>query len=203
MPIVPLPIAPLVILGAVAFGLMGCSVPAAVVGAGASVGIAAAQERSVGEAIDDTTINLKISSNLLQKDEALFRRVGVEVLQGRVLLTGNVPEPEQRVEAVRLAWRAEGVKEILNEIQVNDTSSLLDFAKDGWISTQLRAKILGDREITDINYSVETVNGVVYLLGIAQNEDELQRVTNHARNIRGVVKVVSHVSMKQAERSKS
>ena len=49
----------------------------------------------------------------------------------------------------------------------------------------------------DVNYSVETVNGIVYLIGIAQDEGELTRVTDYARNIGGVVKVVSHVRMKE------
>lgn len=181
----------------VAFGLTGCSAPGVIVGAGATVGVAAAQERTVGQAVDDTTININISSRMLQKDEALFRRVDVTVHQGRVLLTGSVPEPDERVEAVRLAWQVNGVKEILNEIQVNDTSGVLDYAKDTWITTQLRTKILGDREISDINYTIETVNGTVYLLGVAQDETELQRVAGHARNIRGVAKVVSHVQVKQ------
>jgi osmotically-inducible protein OsmY len=80
---------------------------------------------------------------------------------------------------------------------VTDEGDVVDFAKDTWITTQLRTKILTDTEIFDINYTVETVNGVVYLLGIAKTQEELDRVTDHARNINGVVKVVSHVRLKE------
>ena len=183
----------LLAVGAAA-ALQGC-VPA-VVGAGATAGVAVAQERSVGSAIDDATIELNVNSALLQKSETLFRQVGVESVEGRVLLTGLVLTPEDRVEAGRLAWTVNGVKEVLNEVEVTDKSNLVDYAKDVWITTQLRGKLLGDRLVSDINYSIETVNGVIYLMGIAQSEAELARVAGHARTIRGVNRVVSHVRLK-------
>jgi len=174
-----------------------------VVGSAATVGVAAAQERTVGDAVDDTTIHAQVSSGLLQKSERLFTKVGIDVVEGRVLLTGNVPQPEDRVEAARIAWNVNGVKEVLNEIEVNDTSGLTDFAKDAWITTQLRAKALTDRDVIDINYSIETVNAVIYLFGIARSQQELNRITTHARNIPGVRRVVSHVVLKTDPRRKS
>lgn len=177
-----------------AAALQGC-VPA-VVGAGATTGVAIAQERSVGAAIDDATIELNVNSALLQKSQSLFAKIGVESVEGRVLLTGAVPTPEDRIEAGRLAWTVGGVREVINEVEVTDKSSVVDYAKDSWITTQLRGKLLGDRMISDINYSIETVNGVIYLMGVAQSEAELQRVTSHARTIRGVNRVVSHVRLK-------
>ena len=47
-----------------------------------------------------------------------------------------------------------------------------------------------------VNYSIETINGVIYVMGIAQSQDELDRVVNHARNISGVQRVVSYVRLK-------
>ncbi len=170
----------------------GCAT-GVVAGGGASVGVAAAQERSLGGAIDDTVIASRIVSNLYQFDIELLRQVSAEVVEGRVLLTGSVAKPENRVDAVRLTWQIDGVSEVLNEIQVTDRGGLVDFALDTWISTQLRTKLLLDREIKALNYNVETVNGVIYMIGIAQNGVELERVTNHARTIENVQKVISHV----------
>ncbi len=167
--------------------------PGVAAGGGASVGVAVAQERSVGGALDDTVIASKIVSNLYQYDIELLRLVSAEVVEGRVLLTGSVASPEDRVDAVRLTWQIDGVSEVLNEIQVTDDSDLIDFALDTWISTQLRTKLLLDRDIKALNYNVETVNGVVYMIGIAQDEIELERATNHARTIANVTKVISHV----------
>ena len=170
----------------------GCTA-GTIVGGGASVGVAVAQERSVGVALDDTVIATQIVAIFFDYNIELLRKVSAEVVEGRVLLTGSVAEPEGRVDAVRLTWQIDGVTEVLNEIQVTDRGGLLDFALDTWVSTQLRTKLLLDRDIRALNYNVETVNGVVYLIGIAQNELELERVTNHARTIENVEKVISHV----------
>lgn len=185
-----------------ALAVAGC-VPAAVLGGGAAVGVTAAQERSVGNAVDDAGSEISISTLLLQKDPKLFRKVGVEVVEGRALLTGSVATPEDRIEAARVAWGASGVREVINEIQVNDSSGLISATKDTWITTQLRAKMLGDGGVNDINFNVETVNGVIYLLGIAQNQQELEAVTNHARTIAGVQRVISHVRLKDDPRRQS
>ncbi len=175
-------------------GASGC-VPLAI-GAGAATGMAVAQERSVGTNVDDTTMRINIEALLLKEDEPLASMVGVEVLEGRVLLTGSVRSPDDRIRATNIAWHSPGVKEVINELQVTDKSGLGNLAKDSWITTKLRARLLADTSISDINYSIETVNGVIYLLGIAANQQELDRVNNYARNISGVERVVSYVRVK-------
>lgn len=175
--------------------LSACAGPILLAGGAAGAGIVAAQERSVGAAVDDTAIQLQIRHHLFQASEDLFNRVGSEVHEGRVLLTGVVPTPEDRVEAVRLAWQANGVQEVLNEIQVSDRDGIIDYFKDAKITAQLRFQMLRDRDVSDINFSVETVNGIVYLMGIARTGSELEKITTHARNIAGVQKVISHVRL--------
>tara|TARA_Y100000741_G_C18139917_1_gene512681 strand:+ start:111 stop:338 length:228 start_codon:yes stop_codon:yes gene_type:complete len=68
------------------------------------------------------------------------------------------------------------------------------------ISNELRFKILKNKEISTINYSVETINKVIYLTGIAQNKIELDLVAEEARNIKGVKKVISYVILKNDKR---
>jgi osmotically-inducible protein OsmY len=184
----------------VAIALLGGGCTGALVGAGATAGVTVAQERSVGSAIDDATIHVDINRRLLEKHESLFRRVGIEVIEGRVLLTGAVPEPDDRIEAVRIAWTVKGVREVINEIEVTDKTGVMNYAKDVWITTQLRTKMLTDTKVSDINYNIETVNGVIYLMGIAQGQSELDRVTNYAREISGVRQVKSHVQLKDDPR---
>jgi osmotically-inducible protein OsmY len=183
--------------------LPACDPTQVAAGAGATVLVAAAQERDIGDAVDDKTIQLSLNARLLEKDAELFARVESEVVEGRVLLTGNVPRPEHRIEAARLIWQVPGVREVLNEIAINDRSGVVDYFKDSWITTQLIAKLLTDSEIFEINYSVETVNGIVYLMGIAQSPAEIERVTNHARGLAGVRRVISHVHTKDDPKRKS
>ena len=101
--------------------------------------------------------------------------------------------------AVRLAWQAKGTKEVINEIRVSNVNSITDYARDGWISAQLKTALALDKQVAAINYSIEVVRGSVYLLGIAVTPTELERVKNHARQIKYVRRVVSYVIIENAK----
>lgn len=184
------------LIAGLGFGLSGCA--PFVVGAGASAGVATAQERGFKGAMNDTEIRLHINDLWLQESLSLYSKINLQVQEGKVLLTGNVPDPETRLNAVRLAWQANGVREVINEIEVQDKSSLTDSAQDIWIATQLKTKLLVDSEVSSINYSIETVNQVVYLMGVAQSQAEIDRVIGHAKNISYVRRVVNYVRVKDA-----
>ena len=184
-----------VVLALGAGGLGGCA--GAVVGGGAAVGTAAYQERGLQIVARDLAVATKVRVALLNAGEQYAIGVGVEVYEGRVLLTGTLANEEMRATAVSLAWKAEGVTDVINEIQIGE-ASLRDLARDSWITAQLKSKLTFDKEILAINYSIETVNGIVYLIGIAQNQQELDRVIAHARNIGYVRRIISHVRMKKA-----
>ena len=176
--------------------LSGCA--GTVVGAGAAAGVAAYQERGFEGAAQDLKVQTAITETWFDHDHTFVVRLGLDVYEGRALLTGAVDDAKVRADAVRLAWKAPGVKEVLNEIQVTDESGPLVMARDSWITTQLASRITCDEKILAINYNIETVTGVVYLIGIAQNQAELDRVTAHARTIPYVRKVISHVRVKGA-----
>jgi osmotically-inducible protein OsmY len=95
-----------------------------------------------------------------------------------------------------MAWQIEGVREVIDEIEVADRAGVLDGARDYWITTQLRVALTVDRDVSAINYSIDTVNGTVYLMGIARDQAELDRVTNHARNMSYVRRVMSYVTLR-------
>ena len=162
---------------------------------GAAVGVAALEERSFGTVTNDTKTTAQIHLLILEKlpDHAL--KVGIEVFEGRALLTGAVPTQQVRADAVRLAWSVKGVKHVLNEIQIS-SSGIVDTARDAWITAQLTWKITFDENVHAINYVVETVSGTVYLIGIAKNKAELDRVVGYARDLKYVKKVISHVRLK-------
>lgn len=181
----------------------GCSVPGMVIGAGATAGIAAAEERGVETALDDLQIDVGIKRRYLDENEDLLAVVSTEVHDGRVLLTGVVDKPEMRITAARLAWDVNGVSEVINEIKVAGDGSIAQASKDLFITTDLRTRMMGDREIAAINYSIETVRGTIYLLGIAQSESELERVINHARNVSGVRNIIPYVRVKAPKEDQS
>lgn len=175
--------------------LQGCV--RAVIGAGATVGTAAMEERGIAGVTDDAALRIRLNGLFSGKDERLWRKVGLQVYMGRVLLTGAVETEDMRAEAVRLAWSAEGVKEVINEMQIAQSGGATGFARDTWIATQLKSALLFDKDVSSINYSVESVGGTVYLIGLAQDRAELNRVMNHARGMSYVKKVVNYVQIKR------
>ena len=104
--------------------------------------------------------------------------------------------PEHRVEAVRITWSIEGVREVINQIEISNRGGFIDFARDAWITTKLTVKLTVDSQIKAINYSIDTVDGHVFIMGIAQNQDELNRVQSHAQDVSYVRRVTSHAVLK-------
>lgn len=180
---------------AAGISLSGCV--AAVVAGATATGVMIAQERTFGTALDDSTTDIAIQSRLSHAGGKAMRNVNVDVHDGIVLLTGTVPRPEDRVTAARVAWDTASIREVINELEVRDGSRFLRLPKDHWISTRVRSSLMVASKVKNINYGVETVDGTVYLFGIARSQSELDVATARVRRIGGVKQVISHVRVKQ------
>jgi len=196
IPALPRAFAALLMFGAAA-GLTGCV--GAAVGAGATVGVAAMDDRGVQGVARDAGLATQVRGKWLNYDletgDTLAVDGSVKVYNRRAMLTGTVKTEDIRAKAVRLTWEVEGIEEVINELAVGDTT-ISDAAIDSWISTQLTTKLTFDKDVQAINYIIETENAVVYLLGTAQSQAELDRVLGHARGISRVRDVVSHIRVK-------
>ena len=181
-------------LAASAMVLSSC-VPVVAAGVGTAVGVAAVQEGGLNEAASDAGIQVAINNLWFKHDTTMFRKLDMTVNQGRVLLTGVVQDPQHRIDAVRLAWQVKGVKQVINEIKVANSEGFVGYAKDTWITTRLRSAILVDGDVESLNYSIDTVQGTVYLMGFAQDQKELDLVIQKARTIPNVKQVVSYVKL--------
>ncbi len=171
------------------------------IASGAAVGASATEERSLGNNLDDKIIKANITHFFVQSDvNDMLLNVNIEVDEGRVLLTGTVKSQKTSDEATRLAWSAKGVQEVINELKVGEPLSVLTRSNDTWITTQIRSRLIATKDIRSVNYTIEAVNGVVYLLGTAQNSFELDSVTYIAAHTHGVSKVISHVRLKNSEK---
>lgn len=175
--------------------LSSCA-PAIIGGGAAMVGTSVVQEKGVSGNITDSQISTKIKVSLYQYDPDLYHHINVNVQNSEVLLTGSVPTNEMHLEAVKRSWDTKGVKRVIDNIAVAKEGTVGLYAKDTWITTQIKTKLLFDVDVQSVNYSIKTVSGVVYLMGIAQNQEELDRVTNIARHVAGVVKVISYTHLK-------
>jgi osmotically-inducible protein OsmY len=194
---------PALSLLAFALALGGCSTTDVAVGGGATAGVAASQERGIDGALSDTQISAEINYAWLQNSVNMFHELNISVYDGRVMITGVLPNQAKADEAVALAWKPKGVREVIDEIIVDPSGTTGSFASDTWITAQIKAKLLFDRDISAVNYSVDTVRGVVYIMGVAQSQAELDRVFGYARNVEYVKKVVNHAILKSDAKRKS
>jgi len=168
-----------------------------VAGAGAVAGVSAVrQERTLGDALTDVNIKASLDTRLARQSPGLYVRVSTTVVEGRVLLAGRVDKPETRLEATRVAWSVDGVKKVDNDIEVSDFSGWLDGPSDLIMRTQLATILVADKSIRDVNYTTDVVHGVVYLMGVGQDQGEIDRVVAHAQKLNGVRRVENYVVLK-------
>ena len=188
---------PLFLLSIFALNNIGCSPANVLVTGGATTMVIAEGDRSFGTVVDDATIKVNIASKFISSDDNLFININTNVLEGRVLLTGLVDNQEIRIDAVRRVWEIKGVKEVINEIEVGNRASLKDYGKDLWINTQakgLAAKTIGLRFLA---YNFETIRGKVYIAGITSRPDQLDKVIEVIKTIKGVTEIVNYVVIKE------
>ncbi len=178
-----------------AVGLGACTPYGVAATIGAKSATAALEERGFAGNLDDARIRLWINHYWLQHSEEMYTKVGLDVHEGRVLLTGALADPDLRRDAVRLVWQAEGVKQVIDEIQPVE-GGIDGYAQDAWITTRLTAKLAIDPKVSAINYTVTTTNRVIYLFGIAEDEAELRHVIDVAGDVPYARRVVSHVILK-------
>ena len=182
---------------------LGCSGPQ-VITTGAGAAIAAAEdEKTLGDVFDDTSISIGIKDRVFMYEAVLLTKIGVDVEKGKVLLTGILKDQNQRVEVVRLAWKQPGVREVINEIEIEDSFNIKNYAEDKIIQVQLVGKVLGDRDIKKLKYNFEVQNKVIFILGVTSDEAELERVFDHARSIKGVQDIISYVDIGSTDYSDS
>jgi osmotically-inducible protein OsmY len=176
--------------------LSGCA--SALIGGVATVGLATMQERSMKDSAIDLKLELQLQKKLfVANKDKLFATVDVIIIEQRIMLIGNVESQEVRDLATKISWEVSPkIKAVLNELTIGEKSTLVSEAKDVRISLTLSGLLIGDVNISDINFSHSVSRQVIFLIGIAKNDDELNLVIHHARTVKGVRKVISHIILK-------
>jgi osmotically-inducible protein OsmY len=156
-------------------------------GRGVSIGF---DPRTVGMQIDDTIMQKNLVARLTLTEKKYFLSIQVEILDGRIFLTGKVNEPEEKIKVTKMAWETKGVRSVKNAITIKGQSNFRSTAKDILITSQLRAALIFNKLIKSGNYTLETINKRVYIFGIAENYKEKKEVIDEANEIYDVDIVV-------------
>jgi osmotically-inducible protein OsmY len=156
-------------------------------GKGVSIGF---DPRTVGMQIDDTLMQKNLVARLTLSEKKYFLYIQVEILDGRIFLTGKVNEPEEKIKITKMAWETKGVRSVKNAITIKGYSNFKSTAKDILITSQLRTSLILNKIIKSNNYTLETVNKKIYIFGIALDDKEKKEVIDEANEIYDVEAVI-------------
>ena len=155
-----------------------CS-PASRFGAGVDITF---DPRTIGMQIDDTIMQKNLVARLSLKRK-YFLNIQVEVLDGRIFLSGKVDEPEEKIKITKIAWETKGVREVKNAITIKGSYTFKQTAKDILITSQLRTALILNKKTKARNYTLETIDKKIYIFGIAMDIEEKKEVLLEAEKI--------------------
>ena len=158
----------------------------------ATAGVKKGDERSFSRSLNDVSAGRAIRARMRRAAGFSLTGVDIDVAEGIVLLSGNVPRPEDRIEAERIAWSADRILQVGNEIFIKGGQGQIKNIKDGFLNQSIRARLVATKEVKARNFGIEVQNGIVYLMGIARTPEELALAAHIASTTRGTKEVISY-----------
>ncbi|MGE0116146.1 MAG: BON domain-containing protein [Steroidobacteraceae bacterium] len=158
---------------------------------------AAPHERSTGEVIDDGVLAARVKAALIENDQTKARQIDVETYHGEVQLNGFVESEIARSSAVTAAKGIKGVTSVHNNLQIRAADRTAgQVVDDGLITTQIKARLIGDSRTKAYQIEIETNAGVVQLGGFVDSEEAKAVATEIARSINGVRSVNNKIEVR-------
>ena len=157
---------------------------------GSLVGSASTSTRGFSGTIEDTYLMSKVVSKITLMKLSNFSNITVSVINGKVLLAGNIENQEKRLELIKKVWWIDGVKEVLNELEIGPRTSFSEKAEDFVFEAKIEKRLLFEPGIFSNNYSVDVVNGKVYVMGISSDIEEKTKVENFLNNMNDIKKLI-------------
>jgi len=157
----------------------------------------ASEKRTLNDVIDDNGIKLELNKLLLEDGFGLFKDVGTVVYRRHVYLLGDVEKGEDKMRAGKIGHVPEKVTGVTNDIQVTDEGGVLALVDDIYIEKVIQAEYLFDSTVDSSNFRVRSVNGVVYLIGLAESQAELDKAVAIVDARDDVRRIVNYVKVQK------
>jgi osmotically-inducible protein OsmY len=163
---------------------------------GAAAGAAGVNDpRTAGSQVEDASIELK-AGNLLRGDKELSQQTHINVTSYNqiVLVSGEAPTEDMRTRVFNLVKGIEKVRTAHNEVTIAAPSPISARTTDSWLTTSVKTKIVGTKELNAIRIKVVTEAGTVYLMGLVkQDEGDLAaQVASQTAGVQRVVKLFEY-----------
>ncbi|WP_440906027.1 BON domain-containing protein [Catenovulum sp. SX2] len=167
----------------------GCAI-ALFSGAAATTAAVSADRRDLDTQVLDHEIEQKIA-RAIDNEPSLFEQAHVNVVSynRNVLLVGQATSEFVRNKVLDIAGQNTDLRDIYNEIVITQPTSAAQRAKDAWLTTKVKTRMLADKELDGHQVKVYTENQQVFLMGLLTKREKKIAVTI-ARNMDGVEKVI-------------
>ena len=153
--------------------------------------------RSLGTAIDDSGITMRVKSAFVADPDIKALDITVEARKGEVQLSGFVDTQAQIDRALDIAKRTEGVTSVQNKLALKTPGTVGARVDDTLITAKVKSAFIRDDSIKALDIAVSTNNGAVQLSGFVANETQVSRATEVARSVEGVKSVDNKMSIKR------
>lgn len=176
--------------------LQGC-IGAAVVGSAAVASKSASDPRTVGQQVDDSTLEARVSGQLNKDKEITGKaRIIATAYKGNVLLTGQTPDMSWAERAKQIASNVDGTVSVYNEVRSGEPVDLGTASKDTWLTTKVKSKILASDSVKSGSVKVITENGEVFLLGVLtrQEGDAAAKIASETDGVRRVTTAFTYLN---------
>ena len=179
--------------------LQSCASPI-IGGVGAIAFSSSAQEKGLGTSINDKVIYVKLRNAVYDWNPSVSENVSISVDNGSVLVTGKLKNIDTKIQLTKIIWKIHGVKEVNNKVQISETNNFKNIAKDLASLGEIKAKLMASKKLNSLNYSIDVVNNIAYISGIASSEEEISIVTQIAQEARFIKEVQNFVKVNKDKR---
>ena len=179
--------------------LQSCAAPL-IGGVGAIAFSSSAQEKGLGTSINDKVIYIKLRNAIYDWKPSVTENISLSVDNGSVLVTGKLKNIDTKVKMTKIIWEVNGVKEVNNKVQISETNNLKNIAKDLASLGEIKARLMASKTINSLNFSIDVVNNIAYISGVASREEEISMVTNIAQEAKFIEEVQNFVKLNKDRR---
>ena len=183
----------------IVLNLQSCAAP--IIGGVSAVALSSsAQEKGLGTSINDKVIYLKLRNAIYDWNSSVAQKISISVDNGSILITGQLRNVDQKINLTKVIWGVNGVKEVNNKVQISETNNLKNIAKDLASLGEIRARLMASKKLNSLNFSIDVVNNIAYISGIASSEEEVAIVSQIAQQAKFIKEVQNFVKVNKDKR---
>jgi osmotically-inducible protein OsmY len=159
-----------------------------VMGGAVMGGLVATDRRTSGTVLEDQGIELRAKSRI---NENVGDRVHINVVSynRQVLLTGEVPNAQDKQLVEQIVSRVDNVTNIVNDLAIMGNSTLGQRSSDTLVTGRIKAALVDSKDLFANAFKIVTERGTTYMMGRV-TQREAKRGTEVVSAVPGVQKVV-------------